>query len=45
MCIRDRVYSVRGEEDGELRLEGVNHLLQYQEYADPEKLGGLLESL
>lgn len=43
--IMEAVYSVLGEEDGELRLEGVNHLLQYQEYADPEKLGGLLESL
>ena len=43
--IMDAVYSVLGEEDGELHLEGVNHLLRYQEYSDPEKLGGLLESL
>lgn len=43
--IMDAVYSVLGEEDGELHLEGVNHLLRYQEYSDLEKLGGLLESL
>ncbi len=44
--IMEAVYSVFEDTgDGELHLEGVNHLLRYQEYSDPEKLGGLLESL
>ena len=44
--IMEALYSVLEDTgDGELHFEGVNHLLRYQEYSDPERLGGLLESL
>lgn len=44
--IMEAIYSVtESGGEGELHLEGVNHLLRYQEYSDPERLGGFLESL
>ncbi len=40
------VYSVLNEYDGgELQLSGINHLLQYPDYDDPDELVGLLGTL
>ena len=44
--IMESIYGVVGEDEGEeIHLDGINHLLSYKEYSDPEKLGGLLESI
>lgn len=40
------IYETMTELDGgELRLSGINHLLQYPDYSDPDELGDLLGTL
>ncbi|MCQ2427830.1 MAG: heat-inducible transcriptional repressor HrcA [Clostridia bacterium] len=40
------VYSVLSEYDGgEIRTTGINHLLEYPDYDDPDELSGLLDAL
>jgi len=40
------IYSVLSEYDGgEVRTTGINHLLEYPDYDDPDELSGLLDAL